>query len=116
MLSTLQDPAKRAQWVYGQPMAPCPICGSYNMKPQIPIQLERSGDETAQQLLGKWARATRAGATPLEGTAFFMCWDCGHKGPAVDCAGRTREDVGQDRALNAEIKRLWNTQTPGGAL
>ena len=30
MLSVMKDPAKRAEWVYGQPMAPCPACGSYN--------------------------------------------------------------------------------------
>jgi hypothetical protein len=83
------------------------------MKPQMPIQIELHGDETTRQLIGKWARATRAGETPLEGPVYFMCWGCFHKGPAVDCAGRTREDAGQDRALNAEIKRLWNSQTPG---
>lgn len=31
-------------------------------------------------------------------------------GPAVDCTGRTSEDCRADRALNAEMKRLWNTQ------
>jgi hypothetical protein len=83
------------------------------MKPQMPIQLELQGDETTRQVIGKWARATRAGATPLKGPVYFMCWDCFHKGPAVDCAGRTSEDAGQDRALSAEIKRLWNSQMPG---
>ena len=108
----LKDPASRAAWVYGQPMAPCPKCGSYNMKPQMPIQIELTGTETTPQLLGKWARAMKAGATPLEGPAYYMCWDCGHKGPAVDCTGRASEDARQDRALNAEMKRLWNTQAP----
>ena len=108
----LKDPKSRAAWVYGQPMAPCPKCGSYNMKPQMPIQIELTGAETAPQLLGKWARATKAGTTPLEGPVYFMCWDCRHKGPAVDCTGRTREDAGQDRTLNAEINRLWNAQAP----
>lgn len=106
----LKDPASRAAWVYGQPMAACPKCGSYNMKPQLPIRIALAGDETAPQLLGKWARATIAGATPLEGPCYYMCWDCRHKGPAVDCIGRTREDAGRDPALNAEMKRLWNTQ------
>jgi len=41
-----------------------------------------------------------------------MCWGCGHKGPSVDCTGRTSEDCRADRALNAEMKRLWNMQTP----
>ena len=108
----LKDPASRAAWVYGQPMAPCPACGSYKMKPQMPIQMALTGDETVPQALGKWARATKAGATPLEGLCYYMCWDCGHKGPAVDCTGRTSEDCRQDRALNAEMKRLWNEQTP----
>jgi len=108
----LKDPAKRAEWVYGQPMAPCPKCGSYNMKPQIPIAMETTGDETAPQLVGKWARATKAGATPLQGPAYYACWDCFHKGPAVDCTGRTSEECRADRALNAEMKRLWNAQTP----
>ena len=58
MLNTLKDHAKRAEWVYGQPMAPCPKCGSYNMKPQMPIAMETTGDETAPQLVGKWARST----------------------------------------------------------
>ena len=109
---TLKDPAKRAAWVYGQPMAPCPACGSYNMKPQMPIALETTGDETLPQLVGKWARATKAGATPLQGPCYYACWECGHKAPAVDCTGRTSEDCRADRALNAEMKRLWNAQTP----
>ena len=102
---------KRAEWIYGQPMRSCPTCGSYNMKPQMPIAMATTGDETVPQLVGKWARATKAGATPLEGPCYYACVDCGHKGPAVDCTGRTSEDARQDRALNAEMKRLWNTQT-----
>lgn len=109
----LKDPASRAAWVYGQRMEPCPKCGSYNMKPQMPIQIELSGLESPAQLLGRWARATKAGATPLQGPCYYACWDCFHKGPAVDCTGRTSEDCRQDRALNAEMKRLWNTQRPG---
>lgn len=106
----LNDPAARAAWVYGQPMAPCPACGSYNMKPQMPIAMVATGDETVPQLLGKWA--PKAGATPLAGPCYYACWDCGHEGPAVDCTGRTSEDARQDRAINAEMKRLWNEQTP----
>lgn len=106
----LKDPASRAAWVYGQPMAPCPQCGSYDMKPQMPIQLEVTGAETMPQILGKWARATKGGATPLQGPCYFMCWDCGHKGPSVDCTGRTSEDARKDRELNAQMKRLWNSQ------
>lgn len=103
---------ERAKFVFGQDMEPCPKCGSYNMKPQMPIAMETTGDETAPQLVGKWARATKAGATPLQGPAYYACWDCFHKGPAVDCTGRTLEDCHADRALNAEMKRLWNEQMP----
>lgn len=110
MALNLKDPASRAAWVYGQPMAPCPKCGSYNMKPQMPIKIELAGDETTPHLLGKWARATKEGATPLQGPCYYACGDCHHKGPAVDCTGRTSEDARQDRALNAEMKRLWNEQ------
>ena len=104
------DPASRAAWIYGQPMAPCPKCGSYNMKPQMPIRMALTGNETVPQLLGKWARITIVGATPLEGPCYFMCFDCHHKGPAVDCDGRTSEECRADRALNAKMKRLWNEQ------
>lgn len=107
----MKDPAKRAEWLYGQPMAPCPSCGSYNMKPQIPIEMDMTGVETARQLVGRWASATKTGATPLQGSAYYVCWDCQHKGPAVGCTGRTSEECRSDRALNAEMKRLWNTQS-----
>ena len=108
MLNTLKDPAKRAEWVHGQPMAPCPMCGSYQMMAQIPIALDTTGTETPAQLVGKWARATKAGATPLQGPAYYACKDCGHKGPSVDCSGRTSEECRADCALNTEMKRLWN--------
>lgn len=111
----LRHPAARAAWVYGQPMNPCPTCGSYDMKPQMPIVMHLSGVESPRQLLGKWARATKAGATPLDGHCYYMCWDCGHKGPAVDCTGRTSESVRADRAVNAEMKRLWNSQVQANA-
>lgn len=110
-MPNLKDPASRAAWIYGQPMSPCPKCGSYDMKPQMPIRMETTGKESVPQLLGKWARATKGGATPLEGPCYYYCHDCLHKGPAVDCSGRTSEDARKDVALNAEMKRLWNTQT-----
>ena len=110
---TLQDPAKRAEWIYGQPMAPCPCCGSYNMKPKMPIKIELDGSETPKQFLGKYARAKLSGATQLEGPCYYMCGDCGHRAPAVDCAGRLSEEARRDPAVNAEMKRLWNTQGRG---
>lgn len=36
-----------------------------------------------------------------------MCRDCNFKAPAVDCSGRTSEEVGQDPKVFAEMKRLW---------
>lgn len=106
----MTDPEKRAEWVYGQPMKPCPKCGSYNMFPQMPIVLKTTGVETVKQLIGKWAQATKTGSTPLQGPCYYACRDCLHKGPAVDCSGRTSEDCRADHELNTEMKRLWNTQ------
>lgn len=105
-----KDPAEQAAWVHGQPMAPCPKCGSYNMRPQMPIRLELTGNETAQQAVNKWARATETGASQLDGPCYYMCMDCLHKGPAVNCAGRNSEEARKDRALNSEMKRMWNEQ------
>ena len=114
MLNMLKDPAKRAEWVYGQPMAPCPKCGSYNMKPQMPIAMKTTGDETAPQ---DWPgqvgashqdrryAAARARPTTPAGTAFTR----GRPWTAPDAPAR---DCRADRALNAEMKRLWNAQTP----
>ena len=111
-----EEMAKRAEWVYGQPMEPCPACGSYNMKPQIPIMADTTGGETGPQLVCLWVRATKDGATLLRGQAYYSCWDCGHAGPSVDCAGRTSEACRADRALNSEMKRLWNAQTPNAGI
>lgn len=83
------------------------------MKPQIPIRMDVSEKDTAKQIVGKWARAIKSGATQLEGPAYLMCFDCFHKGPSVDCTGRTSEDVARDKAVYDEMKRLWNTQVVG---
>jgi hypothetical protein len=105
-----KTPAERAAWVYGQPMEPCPKCGSYNMKPQMPIKTDIVVGDDVHKILGKWVRATKDGNTPLEGPCYYMCWDCGQKATAVDCTGRTSEECRRDAALNTEMKRLWNTQ------
>ena len=104
------DPAKRAEFIHGQRMEPCPSCGSYKMMAQVPIVLDTNGSESAKQTLAKWVRATKSGATPVEGPAYYVCEDCGHKGPAVDCTGRTSEDCRSDPKLASEMKRLWNSQ------
>ncbi len=102
--------AEYVEWIYRQPMKPCPKCGAYNMKPQTPIKMSEDIGSTAESVVGAWARAQRGGATPLEGPVYMMCFDCGHKGPAADCSGRTSQDVGKDANVNSEIKRLWNNQ------
>lgn len=104
------DPKGRAEFIFGQPMQPCPKCGSYNLRSQTPIVCDFDADDTPRQTLGKWARATKEGATPLQGPVFVMCVDCRHRGPAVDCTGCTSEEVGQDPQVAAEMKRLWNEQ------
>jgi len=104
-------PKQNAEFIYGQPMEPCPACGSYNMKPQMPIKLSAGSDlKSAKALLGEWARAQKPDGTPLEGPAYYMCFDCFHKAPAVDCTGRTSEACRADANLNSEMKRLWNGQ------
>jgi hypothetical protein len=105
--------AATAKFVFGQEMKPCPKCGSFNMFWQTPIKMDREpilATDTAKQLVGKWARATKDGHTPLEGPVFLMCRDCWHKGPAMDCSGRTSEEVGRDKNVSDTVKRLWNEQ------
>lgn len=111
-MNIFSDPKARAKFVFGQEMKACPKCGGYNIKNQTPIKLKELIQPTdgAKQILGKWTRTVMAGNTPLEGTAFIMCFTCGHKGPSVDCSGRTSEDVGKDPVVAAEMKRLWNNQ------
>lgn len=107
--------AKRAAFVFGQPMKPCPKCGSYHFMHQTPIAMEEPilATDTAKSLLGKWARAQKGRLgedTPMKGTVFIMCLDCGHEGPTVACHGMTRGEVGRNRVIADEVKRLWNEQ------
>jgi hypothetical protein len=101
----------RCAFRFGQTMKACPACGGFNLQYQTPIKMEEviTEKDTARSILGKYARATKAGATPLEGPAFIHCRDCRHKGPALDCTGRTSEDVGLDPVVASELKRLWNS-------
>lgn len=110
-VSTLKDPAKRCEWVFGMPMKACPECSGYNIGYSTPIKLDGPMPGTAKGMLGAWARARKNGQTPLEGTCRIMCRSCGHLGPAVDVTGRTSEDVGRDKAVADEVKRLWNNQS-----
>ena len=105
-----------AEWFYKQPMNACPACGSWDFRAQTPVDLDLSEEDLKdpRKALGKWARAKKEGHTPLRGPVFFMCFNCDHKGPAVNCSGRTAEDVGQDPAVFTEMKRLWNEQERSG--
>jgi len=85
---------------------PCPKCGSWDIIPQTPIDVDIDVND-AKKALGQWAKAIKDGATPLKGPCFIMCRDCGFKAPSVDCSGRTSEEVGQDDAVFLEMKRLW---------
>jgi hypothetical protein len=88
---------------------PCPKCGSWEIIPQMPIDVDIDVTD-AKKALGQYARAIKAGATPLKGPCFIMCRACGHKGQSVDCSGRTSEDVGRDTKVFTEMKRLWIEQ------
>jgi hypothetical protein len=104
---------ERCALIFGEEMKSCPKCGSYELRTQTPIKLETEDADFTdpRRLIGKWAKAHKGGKSPmLEGHVFLMCFDCGHKGPAVDCTGRTSADVGKDKVVYAEIKRLWNDQ------
>ena len=103
---------ERAMMTYGREMSPCPVCGSYHLGYSMPIVMEITEGDTARSLLGKYTRATREGATPLQGPCQMVCRGCGHKGPPVDCSGRTSEDVGKDPEVASKLKDLWNSQTP----
>ena len=105
-----RDPAYRARFVFGQEMKACPKCGGYNLGFSTPIKLTGPLPESAKGMLEAWAKARKGGATPLEGTCRIMCRACGHLGPAVNVEGRTAEDVGRDRAVCTEVKRLWNSE------
>ncbi len=110
----MKHTADSAKFIFGQLMIPCPKCGSYHIGYSTPIKLDAPLPDDAKGALSAWAKATKAGRTPLEGTCRLMCRDCGHKGPSVDVSGRTAEDVGKDKAVADETKRLWNAQALSG--
>ena len=101
---------RMAKIIFGQEMEPCPKCGSYNIGWQTPIISDITGDESPREMLRKYAIAVKAGRTPLLGPVYIHCRECSHRGPALDCTGRTAEDVGKDPVIAKEGKRLWNNQ------
>ena len=109
-MNWLNDPAARAAFIHGQRMDPCPKCGSYEMQPQIPVRLAISDQATPREVLATYVRSATAGPLVVEGPAYFQCGSCWHKGPSIDCTGRTSEDCRKDAKLYAQLKALWNGQ------
>jgi len=109
-IEILRDPAKRCEFVFGQPMIPCPKCGGFDIGYSTPIKIDDECPNTAKGIFSAWAKARKDGKTPLEGTCRIMCRKCGHLGPSVDVTGRTAEEVGMDPFVATEAKRLWNSQ------
>jgi len=104
----------RCAFIFGQDMEPCPKCGSYNLKHQTPIKIDQPLPDDMAGIVAAWARARKVGKTLLEGPCYLCCFDCFHKGPAMDCSGRTAEGVGKCPTAAREIKRLWNEQEAFG--
>lgn len=102
----------RLEFIMGQEMQPCPVCGSWDITAQTPIKMDLTDEDMKDgaTLVSKWAKAKLSGNDWLEGPVFMMCCDCGHKGPSVDCSGRRSSDVGKDPKVSREIKDLWNSQ------
>lgn len=113
-IGILRNPEKRAAFVFGQPMIPCPKCDGFDIGYSTPIKIDGEWPNTARGLISAWAKAHKKGNTPLEGTCRIMCRKCGHKGPSVDVTGRTAEDIGMDPIVAAAAKRLWNSQEKKG--
>ncbi len=110
-MKPLFEPAQRAQIIFGEPMEPCPKCGSYDIRHQTPIVMDMPDNPTDTKAWVKaWYKATENGETPLQGPVYIECSDCLHKGPSLDCSGRTSEDVRSDPKVGREVKRLWNIQ------
>jgi len=110
-MNWLNDPKTRAAFIHGQPMEPCPKCGGYDMQPQIPVRLSVPDSATPREVLTVYFQSAAAGpAAAVEGPAYFQCGSCWHKGPAVDCTGRTSDDCRKDARLYAQMKALWNGQ------
>jgi hypothetical protein len=94
-------------------LIPCPKCNSRNIKPQTPIKIPKDTEfdiNNPKKLLGQYAKIIKIGETQLEGPVYFMCFDCFHKGPLLDCSGKTSEEVGQDPIIYQKMKDLWNEQ------
>jgi hypothetical protein len=102
--------ALRAEFIFGETMSPCPKCHGFNLHYKTPIQFESDPTKSASQNISKWANVMSANETPLKGPVYIECFDCHHRGPSLDCTGRTRQDVGADEGLARTVRRLWNEQ------
>lgn len=95
---------------YGKP---CPKCGSWDIVAQTPIKVDIDDNDlkNPKKLIGKWAKEVNRTGGILAGPCYLMCKNCGHKGPSVNCEGRTSTDVGRDPIVFSEMKRLWREQS-----
>lgn len=93
-------------------LRPCPKCGSTDIKAQTPVRVDAGAVDMNDpaSMVKHWVKIKNSGQDWLEGPVYFMCWSCKHHGPSTDCSGRTSTDVGKDKEVYAEMKRLWNEQ------
>lgn len=101
--------AKQAEFIFGQPMNPCPKCGSYNLSYRTPIVLDVTDDDSPKAILGKYAKALRQGPV-LEGPVYMICSDCLHRGPAIDCSHMTYDEMKKSKDVAKKVKAAWNCQ------
>ena len=114
---SFMTPKEKANFIFGQEMSPCPKCGSYNIHIQTPVKIDLDNDDfdNPKKIVGKWVNIIKSGIEGLEGDylegpCFIMCFDCHHKGPSLDCSGRTSTDIGRDPVVMKKTIKLWNKQ------
>lgn len=91
------DSVARAKMIFGADMKPCPICSSYNLMYQTPIDIDHFKKTKEFKLVGQ---------------CYIMCCNCGHKGPSVDCSGEDYHTVKADPVTASIIRKLWNLHQP----
>ena len=100
--------AKQAEFIFGQPMKPCPKCGSYSLAYRTPIVLD-TDDDSPKTILGRLAKALKQGPV-LEGPVYMICCDCLHRGPAIDCSHMTYDEMMKSEDVVKKVKAAWNCQ------
>lgn len=100
---------QHAEFAFGCKMNPCPKCGSWNIKYQVPIEIDIPKGASARQILSAWAREQAKGPR-LKGYGFIMCFDCGYKGPHVSTEGMTYGQANKSVEFADKMKAAWNNQ------